>query len=133
MQLPISQDGLTIGPFTANTIDGVFYIKPTGNTASLTLYFGILPGGVKMIKHDKVISIEAAANYVNILYDKGGQLVKFSLRNTLKGIEELCNNYDIVRCHRSYFVNPKYAGPWFDENLELAAQIGRHNFYADKD
>ena len=58
MQLPSSQDGMTIGPFTANTIDGVFYIKPTGNTASLTLYFGILPGGVKMIKHDKVISID---------------------------------------------------------------------------
>ncbi len=28
-----------------------------------------------------------------------------------------------------YFVNPKYAGSWFDENLELAARIGRHNFY----
>lgn len=58
MQLPISQDGLTIGPFTADTKDGIFYIKPTANTASLTLYFGILPGGEKMIKHDKVISID---------------------------------------------------------------------------
>lgn len=63
-------------------------------------------GTVRLIvSADKVISIEAAANYVNILYDKSGQLVKFSLRNTLKGIEELCNNHDIVRCHRSYFVN----------------------------
>lgn len=58
MQLPISSNGLTIGPFTANTIDGIFYIKPVGDTASLTLYFGILPGGKKMIKHDKVISID---------------------------------------------------------------------------
>lgn len=58
MQLPISEDKLTIGPFTANTIDGIFYIKPTANTASLTLYYGILPGGEKMIKHDKVISID---------------------------------------------------------------------------
>lgn len=63
-------------------------------------------GTVRLIvSADKVISIEAAANYVNILYDKSGQLVKFSLRNTLKGIEELCNTHDIVRCHRSYFVN----------------------------
>lgn len=63
-------------------------------------------GTVRLIvSADKVISIEAAGNYVNILYDKSGQLVKFSLRNTLKGIEELCNSYDIVRCHRSYFVN----------------------------
>lgn len=58
MQLPISEDKLTIGPFTANTVDGIFYIKPTANTASLTLYYGILPGGEKMIKHDKVISID---------------------------------------------------------------------------
>lgn len=63
-------------------------------------------GTVRLIvSADKVISIEAAANYVNILYDKSGQLVRFSLRNTLKGIEELCNAHDIVRCHRSYFVN----------------------------
>ena len=63
-------------------------------------------GTVRLIvSADKVISIEAAANYVNILYDKSGQLVRFSLRNTLKGIEEMCANYDIVRCHRSYFVN----------------------------
>lgn len=54
---------------------------------------------------DKVISIESAGNYVNILYYKSDQLVKFSLRNTLKGIEELCTANDIVRCHRSYFVN----------------------------
>lgn len=62
MQLPISQDGLTIGPFTANAVDGIFYIKPTNNTASLTLFFGILPGGEKMAKHDKVISIDDTDN-----------------------------------------------------------------------
>jgi hypothetical protein len=63
-------------------------------------------GTVRLIvSADKVISIESAGNYVNILYDKSGQLVKFSLRNTLKAIENLCNSYEIVRCHRSYFVN----------------------------
>lgn len=57
MTLPISQDGLTIGPFTANTIDGVFYIK-TASPALVTLYYGILPGGEKMAKHPKVHSID---------------------------------------------------------------------------
>ncbi len=32
-----------------------------------------------------------------------------------------------------YFVNPKYAGAWFDASLDLVAQIGSHNFYARKD
>lgn len=58
MQIPISQpDRLTAGPFTANTIDGVLYIK-TSSPAYLTLYFGILPSGDKMVKHNIVHHID---------------------------------------------------------------------------
>lgn len=63
-------------------------------------------GNVKLIVGaDKVISIESAGNYVNILYVNAGKLTRFSLRNTLKGIEQLCVSNDLVRCHRSFFVN----------------------------
>lgn len=63
-------------------------------------------GTVRLIvAADKVYTIEAAGNYVNILYDNGTKLLRFSLRNTLKGVEELCETNNIVRCHRSYFVN----------------------------
>ncbi len=54
---------------------------------------------------DRIVSLESAGNYVNILYDDGGKLVRYSLRNTLKGIEKVCNANGLVRCHRSYFVN----------------------------
>ena len=57
MQCIITQDRLSIEPFTANTIDGVFYIK-TASPALVTLYYGILPGGEKMAKHPKVHSID---------------------------------------------------------------------------
>ena len=57
MNCIISQDRLSIEPFTANTIDGVFYIK-TSSPAYVTLYFGILPGGEKMVKHNKVHHID---------------------------------------------------------------------------
>lgn len=53
----------------------------------------------------RVIYIESAANYVGIVYDNNGKLARFALRNTLKGIEELCTANNLVRCHRSYFVN----------------------------
>lgn len=54
---------------------------------------------------ERVISIESAGNYVTILYDNDGKLVRYSLRNSLKGIEDICHANGLVRCHRSFFVN----------------------------
>lgn len=58
-----------------------------------------------MLGSEKVISIESAGNYVTILYDDDSRLMRYSLRNTLKGIEDVCEANGLVRCHRSYFVN----------------------------
>lgn len=58
-----------------------------------------------VVGSDKVVCIEAAGNYVTILYVTGSRLMRYSLRNTLKGIEDLCANGPLVRCHRSYFLN----------------------------
>ena len=60
-----------------------------------------------MTSVDRVLYIEAAGNYANIVYDDDGKTERFSLRNTLKGIEKLCAENHLVRCHRSYFVNIK--------------------------
>lgn len=63
-------------------------------------------GNTKLVvSADRVISLESAGNYVNILYDDDGKLVRYSLRNTLKGVEKVCNSNGLIRCHRSYFVN----------------------------
>lgn len=63
-------------------------------------------GNVKLVVgSDKVVSIEAAGNYVTILYLNGDRLVRYSLRNTLKGIENTCAEGPLVRCHRSYYLN----------------------------
>ena len=57
MKCLISNDKLSIEPFTADTVDGVFYIQ-TERPAYVTLYFGILPSGQKMAKHTKVHYID---------------------------------------------------------------------------
>ena len=63
-------------------------------------------GNVKLVVGaERVISIESAGNYVTILYDNDGKLVRYSLRNTLKSIEDICKANGLVRCHRSFFVN----------------------------
>ena len=54
---------------------------------------------------ERVISIESAGNYVTLLYDNDGKLVRYSLRNTLKSLEDICKANGLVRCHRSFFVN----------------------------
>lgn len=66
-------------------------------------------GAVKfVISAQQVIAIEAAGNYVTILYEDAGKILRFTLRNTLKGIEALCMANDLLRCHRSFFVNIRH-------------------------
>ena len=63
-------------------------------------------GNVKfVVSAERIISIESAGNYVTILYDNDGKLVRYSLRNTLKNIESLCKANGLVRCHRSFLVS----------------------------
>lgn len=58
-----------------------------------------------VVNSDLVYTVEAAGNYVTILYDNNGLLTRFALRSTLKAIEDVCLAHGIVRCHRSWFVN----------------------------
>lgn len=63
-------------------------------------------GMVKLaVPVERIIYLEAAGNYVTIVYDNSGRLVRFGLRNTLKGVADLCAENGLVRCHRSYFIN----------------------------
>lgn len=52
-----------------------------------------------------ILYIEAADNYVNICYLNNDKLVRFPLRNSMRSIEQICEANNIVRCHRSYYVN----------------------------
>lgn len=58
-----------------------------------------------VVSADKVVYLESSNNYVDIVYEDAGKLIRFALRNTLKGIEDVCVANDLVRCHRSYFIN----------------------------
>ncbi len=76
------------------------------NTEENVIRFVDEKGNAKlMVPLSKIYVIEAAGNYVNIAYDDNGTLKRFALRNTLKGIETICTDTDLQRCHRSYYVN----------------------------
>ena len=57
------------------------------------------------VKPDMLFYLEAADNYVQIIYVSGTKTEKLLIRNTLKNIEWRFREKDLVRCHRSYIVN----------------------------
>ena len=55
-----------------------------------------------------VLYIEADTNYVNIYYTENGKTRSYILRNSMKAIDELCQDHGLLRCQRSFYVNPKH-------------------------
>lgn len=53
-----------------------------------------------------ILYIEAAGNYVNIVYLRESGLQKKMLRSTIKQVEEILQPYvTLIRCHRAFIVN----------------------------
>lgn len=61
-----------------------------------------------VIAHDVILYVEAQENYVLIHYMEGEKIKEYSLRQSMRGIEELMEKHGIIRCQRSYFVNPRH-------------------------
>ena len=59
-----------------------------------------------VVSSDSVLYISAEENYVNIYYLESGRVKNFVLRSTMKALEEVCGDHNLIRCHRSYYVNP---------------------------
>ena len=55
-----------------------------------------------------ILYIEAATNYVIIKYLEGERVKDYQLRNTMKTLEPILLKHGIIRCQRSFFVNPKH-------------------------
>lgn len=60
-----------------------------------------------VIANDVILYIEAQENYISIHYMEGETHKEYSLRQTMRGIEDLMARHGIIRCQRSYFVNPR--------------------------
>lgn len=57
------------------------------------------------VRADHLFYIESADNYLNIYYLNKEKPMRFMLRNSLKNMEVMLANQNMVRCHRSYIVN----------------------------
>jgi len=57
------------------------------------------------VKLENLLYLESADNYVNIYYLDKSKTARFTLRNTIKRLEESLKGTEIIRCHRSFMVN----------------------------
>ena len=61
-----------------------------------------------VIAPEAVLFIRSEDNYVQIHYMDQGRTKKFVLRSSMRALEEILSKHGLVRCHRSYFINPAF-------------------------
>lgn len=86
------------------------YVRPDETIhAEQLIRFTESTGKLKLvIANDVLLYIEAQENYVKVHYLEGENIKEYLLRQSMRGIEELMSRHGIVRCQRSFFVNPRH-------------------------
>lgn len=59
-----------------------------------------------VVAAQSVLFIEAEENYINIYYTDEDRVRNYLVRRSMKSIEEICATHGLLRCHRSFYVNP---------------------------
>jgi DNA-binding LytR/AlgR family response regulator len=82
-----------------------------------------------VIAQEAVIFIRSEDNYVQIHYLDRGMTKKFILRSTMRALEPDLLKRGLVRCHRSYFINPSYIKIVHrDQTGQIVAELNQDGF-----
>ena len=61
-----------------------------------------------IVSAESILYIEAKENYVDIVYTDSEEMKRYTLRASMKNLENMLQSQGLQRCHRSYFINPKH-------------------------
>jgi len=61
-----------------------------------------------IISSEAVLYIESEDNYVHIVHLDNDRVKDFVLRASMRSLETVLQRHGLVRCHRSYFINPAH-------------------------
>jgi len=61
-----------------------------------------------VVNRDSVLYIGAEENYVRIHYLDGEKVKDFQLRASMRSIEPVAQEFGLIRCQRSYYINPSH-------------------------
>ena len=82
-----------------------------------------------VIANDAVMFIKSEENYVQIHYVDKDRTRKFVLRSSMRALEEDLSKKGLVRCHRSYFINPSYIKIVHrDESGQIVAELNQDGY-----
>lgn len=56
----------------------------------------------------QILAVKALQNYVQVYRLDNGALTKEIMRKTLSGTQQELSHHNLIRCHRSYLVNPNF-------------------------
>ena len=59
-----------------------------------------------VVSSEAILYIQAEENYVHVVHLDNGRVKDYNIRCTMRGLEESLQRHGLVRCHRSYFLNP---------------------------
>lgn len=95
--------------------------------ASLIRFYDSNKNPKLMIAVSAILYLKAEENYVNIWYLDNGRAVRYTLRSSMMALEENCTRHGLVRCQRSYFVNPAHITVLRKENGFIFAELDVQN------
>ena len=82
-----------------------------------------------VIANEAVVFVRSEENYVQIHYIDKDKIKKFVLRSSMKALEDILSKRGLVRCHRSYFINPAYIKIVHrDESGQIVAEVNQPGF-----
>ncbi len=111
---------LTLSYFLA---DGRQKASAPAQDNSLIRFFDYSKKPKLLIAVSAVLYIQSEENYVNIWYMDNGRAVKYNLRSSMSALEENCERHGLVRCQRSYIINPEHVTILRKENSWIFADL----------
>ena len=82
-----------------------------------------------VIAPEAVLYIKSEDNYAQIHYLDKGKSQKFILRSSMKALEDNLKQHGLIRCHRSYFVNPAFIRIVYRNNAGLiVAELNQEGY-----
>ena len=105
--------GVCVFPYALLYLGFALYAERTkgadeGDPASLIKFYDEYKKLRIVIASEAVHFIKSEENYVQIHYTDNAKTKKFVLRSSMRALEEQLLHHGLVRCHRSYFINPDH-------------------------
>ena len=83
-------------------------VKPEENSSQRMRFYDNRHNLKFVANPESLLYIAAEENYINIFYTENRKEKCYVLRNSMKSVEEICLENGMIRCHRSFYINPRH-------------------------